>query len=63
MSRWGDGGCFLRGAALKEILLSSRIKLCHRLYTKIEVNIWVTIMSAFVKKLSKSSCNVNNREL
>ena len=37
MSRWGDMGSFLRDAGV-----SHR---CHRLYTKIEVNIWVTIMS------------------
>ena len=58
MSRWGDVGSFLRDAGVSEItpLISHR---CHRLYTKIEVNIWVTIMSALTKKISKK---VNNKE-
>ena len=49
MSRWGDMGSFLRDAGVREItpLISHR---CHRLYTKIEVNICVTIMSAFTKQ-------------
>ena len=60
MSRWGDVGSFLRDAGVREItpLISHR---CHRLYTKIEVNIWVTIMSAFTKKIKKSG-KVNNKE-
>ena len=57
MSRWGDVGSFLRDAGVRKItpLISHR---CHRLYTKIEANIWVTIMSAFtktnIKKVVKS---------
>ena len=49
MPRWGDVGCFLRDTGVREVtpLISHR---CHRLYTKIKVNIWFTIMSSFIKR-------------
>ena len=46
MSRWGDVGCFLRDAGVREITPL----ILHRCISKIEVNIWVTIMSSFIKR-------------
>ena len=66
MSRWGDGGCFLRDAGVREItpLISHRcipsqyeVSIWITVMSSIEVNIWVTIMSSFIKRNCQNKVN------